>query len=89
MKDTKVFKMDPQKPDTKKIKEAAKILKSGGVVAFPTETVYGLGAMHNKPNAVTKIYQIKNRPKNKSGRHRKIIEKPISVFISSSLIFYR
>lgn len=45
-----------------KIDEAAKILVSGGLVAFPTETVYGLGANAMDPEAVAKIYEAKGRP---------------------------
>ena len=44
------------------IKEAAKILTSNGIVAFPTETVYGLGASAFSKEAVTKLYEIKKRP---------------------------
>lgn len=41
---------------------AAQILRSGGTVAFPTETVYGLGADAANPSAIQKIYRIKQRP---------------------------
>ncbi|MFH1197454.1 MAG: L-threonylcarbamoyladenylate synthase [bacterium] len=44
------------------IKEAAAIIKSGGLVAFPTETVYGLGADGLNPIAVAKIFEAKKRP---------------------------
>ena len=44
------------------IKEAAEILRSGGLVAFPTETVYGLGANALDPEAVGKVYKAKGRP---------------------------
>ena len=44
------------------IKVAAEILKENGVVAFPTETVYGLGANAFSQEAVTKVYKIKKRP---------------------------
>lgn len=44
------------------IKKAASILKNSGVVAFPTETVYGLGASLFDPIAIEKIYTIKGRP---------------------------
>jgi L-threonylcarbamoyladenylate synthase len=44
------------------IAEAAKILRAGGTVAFPTETVYGLGANALNPTAVEKIFQAKQRP---------------------------
>ena len=45
------------------IAEAEKILSAGGVVAFPTETVYGLGAISTSDKAVSKIFRVKNRPK--------------------------
>ena len=44
------------------LQEAAYILKSGGIVAFPTETVYGLGANALDPEAVAKVYEAKGRP---------------------------
>lgn len=46
------------------IESAADLLLKGGVVAFPTETVYGLGADATNPQAVQKIYEIKRRPAN-------------------------
>ncbi len=51
-----------RKPDQKAILNAANILKKGGVVAFPTETVYGLGAVAINPVAVAKVFEIKKRP---------------------------
>ncbi|MBO2458152.1 threonylcarbamoyl-AMP synthase [Actinomadura sp. LCR2-06] len=44
------------------IEKAAGVLRAGGLVAFPTETVYGLGANAEDPAAVTRIFQIKGRP---------------------------
>jgi L-threonylcarbamoyladenylate synthase len=44
------------------IKDAAEILRGGGLVAFPTETVYGLGANALDPSAVQKIFEVKGRP---------------------------
>lgn len=44
------------------IKKAAEIIRKGGVVVFPTETVYGLGGDALNPKAVARIYEIKNRP---------------------------
>ena len=44
------------------IREAAAILRRGGLVAFPTETVYGLGADASNPEAVARIYKVKGRP---------------------------
>ncbi len=48
--------------DAALIARAAQILKAGGLVAFPTETVYGLGADARNPDAVRKIFHAKNRP---------------------------
>ncbi len=48
--------------ETEKIKKAASILAHGGLVAFPTETVYGLGADATDENAAKKIYAAKGRP---------------------------
>jgi L-threonylcarbamoyladenylate synthase len=42
--------------------EAARCLRNGGLVAFPTETVYGLGADATQPEAVARLYQAKGRP---------------------------
>jgi L-threonylcarbamoyladenylate synthase len=47
---------DPQ------IAEAARVLRAGGLVAFPTETVYGLGADASNPAAVARIFAVKGRP---------------------------
>ena len=44
------------------VEAAAKIIKQGGLVAIPTETVYGLGANGLDPQAVAKIFQVKGRP---------------------------
>lgn len=49
-------------PSQEKIKAAAEIVRRGGVVAFPTETVYGLGACATKATAVARIFEIKKRP---------------------------
>ncbi len=62
--ETKIIKINPKKPEISKIKEAAKILKRGGLVAFPTETVYGLGANALDEKAVKKIFKVKKRPFN-------------------------
>ncbi|NLW07862.1 MAG: threonylcarbamoyl-AMP synthase [Clostridia bacterium] len=59
---TKYIKMDPHVPNLQKIRLAAKILSRGGVVAFPTETVYGLGANALDSRAVRRIFYAKGRP---------------------------
>jgi L-threonylcarbamoyladenylate synthase len=49
----------------REIEKGAKILQKGGVIAFPTDTVYGLGADAFNSTAVERIYEIKNRPKHR------------------------
>ncbi|NLY89827.1 MAG: threonylcarbamoyl-AMP synthase [Firmicutes bacterium] len=59
---TKIIKIDPEKPDEAYLQEAAAILRRGGLVAFPTETVYGLGAAVTHPQAIQRVYAVKGRP---------------------------
>ena len=62
-----ILKVDTSDPDLwdNIIKKTQKVLKGGGVIAFPTDTFYGLGADPYNKNAVNKIYEIKNRDRNK------------------------
>lgn len=59
---TQIIKIDKKNMDKEKIKAAARIISDGGLVAFPTETVYGLGADALHPEASKKIYAAKGRP---------------------------
>lgn len=59
---TKILKINPKNPQLSKIKQAAKVIKSGNLVAFPTETVYGLGANALDSRSVKKIFVAKGRP---------------------------
>lgn len=59
---TRILKTDKHNPSKKVLEEAASVLKSGGLVAFPTETVYGLGADAFNEEAVLKIFKAKKRP---------------------------
>lgn len=59
---TVIRKVDEKKMDADIIKEAGEILHDGGLVAFPTETVYGLGADALQPEAARRIYAAKGRP---------------------------
>lgn len=61
---TRVFEVDPDAPDADSIQQAADILRGGGLVAFPTETVYGLGANALDAQAVGRIYEAKGRASN-------------------------
>ena len=60
--ETKIRKIDKNKIDENIIEEAAEILRDGGLVAFPTETVYGLGADALQEEAARKTYAAKGRP---------------------------
>lgn len=59
---TIMLKVNPEEPDTAKIQIAANIIQKGGLVAFPTETVYGLGADALNPLAVSALFKAKKRP---------------------------
>ena len=59
---TKIVEIDPNHIDDEKMQEAAALIAAGELVAFPTETVYGLGADALHPEASQKIYAAKGRP---------------------------
>lgn len=60
--ETKVAIINDITKDIELIKQAAQVIKNGGIVAFPTETVYGLGANALNEDAVDKIFKAKGRP---------------------------
>lgn len=62
VKKTLMLKVDSQNPKSEKIRIAADFIKKGGLVAFPTETVYGLGADALNPKAVLAVFEAKKRP---------------------------
>ncbi|MCX8188329.1 MAG: L-threonylcarbamoyladenylate synthase [Nitrososphaeria archaeon] len=70
---TEIIKVDPLNPDPSIIKYVAEIIVKGGLVAFPTETVYGLGADTFNSSAVKKIFEVKGRP----------IDNPLIVHVSN------
>ena len=55
------------------LKEPAQIIQEGGIVIFPTETVYGIGVNGLNETAIKKLYEVKQRP----------INKPISLLVNS------
>ena len=69
---TPVIKVHPQYPELDKIAHCAKIVRKGGLVIFPTETVYGIAADYNNPQAIERLRHIKHRD----------ASKPFSVLIS-------
>ncbi|HEX2907864.1 MAG TPA: L-threonylcarbamoyladenylate synthase, partial [Phototrophicaceae bacterium] len=60
--ETQVFHLNPDNLDQQIIETAAAVLHTGGLVAFPTETVYGLGANATDAEAVNRIFSAKGRP---------------------------
>ncbi len=61
------------KIDFNKLKEISQIIRNGGIVVFPTETVYGIGTNGLNKEAISRLYEVKQRP----------INKPISLLVSS------
>src|SRR5688572_17229778 len=61
---TVVLPVDAHRPDPGVIERAAACLQRGGLVAFPTETVYGLGVHALDRAAVLRLFQVKGRPAN-------------------------
>jgi len=73
MRPSIIRKIKSPKPETEIIKEAAAVIKQGGVIVFPTRCLYGLGADAMNPDAVERIIEIKQRPQ----------DNPILVLIDS------
>ena len=63
--ETKVVVIDPKDYRLSDLGEAAETLRAGGLVAFPTETVYGIAANAENPDAVSRLCRVKRRPKDK------------------------
>ena len=59
---TEIIRVNARKPSYAIIRKAANLIRKGEVIAFPTETVYGLGGNALDPSSVSKIYKIKGRP---------------------------
>lgn len=59
----KIYQVNPSGPESAAVESAARVVLAGGLVAFPTETVYGLGANGLDPAAVAGIFEAKRRPK--------------------------
>jgi L-threonylcarbamoyladenylate synthase len=59
---TRIRKINPENPEPEIIKEAATIIRQGGVVVFPTRCLYGLAADARNPQAVDRVISIKQRP---------------------------
>jgi len=62
---TKIIKINPLAPEEALVKQAAKVISSGGLVIIPTDTVYGIAVSALDIKALDKLYEIKKRPKDK------------------------
>lgn len=76
--ETKIVKIDPNNIDAEVIKQAAEIINAGGLVVFPTETVYGIGSDALNEKACEKIFAAKGRPQ----------DNPLIVHISQTEALY-
>ncbi|MFA5087741.1 MAG: L-threonylcarbamoyladenylate synthase [Candidatus Omnitrophota bacterium] len=62
---TPVIKVNPDFPETDKIAQCGAVIRKGGLVIFPTETVYGIAADFNNPSAMNRLRDVKKRPPDK------------------------
>ena len=62
---TAVLKVDPRRPDAAAIACGARVIREGGLVGFPTETVYGLAAHRSDRKAIDRLYAVKKRSRGK------------------------
>lgn len=69
---TEIIQIHPEYPDIRKIAYCAKIIRQGGLVIFPTDTVYGIAADYTNPQAMKRLREVKHREGNK----------PFSVLVS-------
>src|SRR5881628_3615404 len=58
----RVYSIDPHRPDPALIFRAAELLRAGKIIAYPTETLYGLAADPRSPDALEKVFREKGRP---------------------------
>jgi L-threonylcarbamoyladenylate synthase len=63
---TRQLVVDPQDPAPGVLAEALAVLRRGGVVAYPTDTVYGLAVDAGQPDAIARLYAVKGRPETKA-----------------------
>jgi tRNA threonylcarbamoyl adenosine modification protein (Sua5/YciO/YrdC/YwlC family) len=60
-----IIEVDPVHPQPRTIERAAKVLEDGGLVAYPTDTYYGIGCDLNSKKAIDRLYGVKNRDRKK------------------------
>jgi tRNA threonylcarbamoyl adenosine modification protein (Sua5/YciO/YrdC/YwlC family) len=60
-----LLEINPVNPQQRKINQVVEIVRQGGVIAYPTDTIYGIGCDIMNKKAIERVYQITQRPKNK------------------------
>lgn len=60
-----IIEVDPVRPNPRTIERAAKVLEDGGLIAYPTDTYYGIGCDLSSKKAIDRLYGIKNRDRKK------------------------
>jgi L-threonylcarbamoyladenylate synthase len=75
---TKVLEIHPEYPDTNHISMCAKIIRQGGLVIFPTETVYGIAVDNSNPQAIARLREVKKRSEGK----------PFSILVSQKGLMF-
>ena len=60
-----ILEVDPIRPSPRHIEQAAKVLEAGGLIAYPTDTYYGLGCDLHSKKAIDRLYGVKNRDRKK------------------------
>ena len=65
MAEAKVIEVNSDSPDESAVEFAAELIRDGGLVAFPTETVYGIGVSYLNEKALKRLYEVKERPDDK------------------------
>ncbi len=73
--ETRIYNITDPEKDKEKIEEAAELMRNGGIVAFPTDTVYALGCCLDHEDAIDKLFEVKNRAR----------DNPIGVLVARDL----
>jgi tRNA threonylcarbamoyl adenosine modification protein (Sua5/YciO/YrdC/YwlC family) len=61
-----LLEINPDHPEPRKVQQAVDVLERGGLIAYPTDTVYGLGCDLMNKSAIERLYQVKGMQKNKN-----------------------
>lgn len=73
MQNSNIFQIDPTQPDLSLIEKSVRVVNKGGMIVFPTRTLYGIGVDAFNAAAVNRLFQAKKRP----------ADKPVSVLVRS------